>query len=66
LKRDSRDPDDAHVSVTIGSYQNDRAMAATVVYDAPGFDHFDSMRQLAEFVRVQGIDVVDEFEGSIY
>lgn len=47
------------VSVTIGSYENDRAL------QAPGIS-FWGHKELIEYVKNNNIEIVEEFEGYIY
>ena len=47
------------VNVTIGSYENDRAL------QAPGVS-FRTHKELIEYVKKNSVEIVEEFDGYIY
>ncbi len=53
------EPDCSSVMVTIGTYDNDRAI------NAPGIE-FGSMKELFKYVKENDIEIIDEYEGGIY
>lgn len=52
-------------NVTIGSYENDRALVA-VTSEADCVKCFDSVREMTKWAADNGVEIVDEFYGCIY
>lgn len=50
------------ISLTRGSYPNDRAM----LLDVYGENHFNTLKQLMDYVNKNDINITHEFEGHIY
>lgn len=56
------DNENITISLSRGSYTNDRAM----LLDAYGENHFNTMKQLINYVNDNGINITNEFDGRIY
>ena len=52
-------PNCSSIMVTIGSYDNDRAI------QAPGIE-FSSTKELMKYIKENDIEIVEEYEGCIY
>lgn len=56
------DNENITISLSRGSYTNDRAM----LLDVYGENHFNTMKQLINYVNDNGINITNEFDGRIY
>ena len=54
------------IYITIGSFDNDRALNATPIKVAGREANFFHIAELINFCRIHDIDIIDTYEGCIY
>lgn len=52
--------------VTVGSFENDRALWVSNCRDVPGIDTFDTVHEALDFVKSKGLTLKNEYHGYIY